>query len=166
MKKVLSFTALTLSIVSCKSPVATESVTLTASASQTINKIWNAQQILAQNPNIQLDCQPKVFESQGPQKGVVMLFHGFSACPQQFYGTAEDLSKFGYKVYVPLLPGHGYVKSNKPEHRDLPNLKDGHKKLENFVTLMNEIVRNLFSFHFPSLTKEIFGIFPEKRKKS
>lgn len=60
-------------------------------------------------------------------KGVVVLFHGYTACPQQFMnfertvngrtetvGLAAQLSRAGYEVLLPLLPGHGRVAQPNP----------------------------------------------------
>ena len=60
-------------------------------------------------------------------KGVVVLFHGYTACPQQFMnfertvngrtetvGLASQLSRAGYEVLLPVLPGHGRVPQVNP----------------------------------------------------
>ncbi len=65
---------------------------------------------MAQEP-LQAGCEP--FErkplntTQGKARGTVLLFHGYTACPQQYLELAELLAQQGYQVYVPLLPGHG-----------------------------------------------------------
>lgn len=61
---------------------------------------------------LQADCRPFKINAAGTgkrsrPKGTVVLFHGFSACPQQYYDVARDLAQRGYTVVVPLLPGHG-----------------------------------------------------------
>lgn len=60
-------------------------------------------------PAIQDGCRP--FRSRLPEsvayRGVAVLFHGFTACPQQFEETAERLGEQGFVVLAPLLPGHG-----------------------------------------------------------
>jgi alpha-beta hydrolase superfamily lysophospholipase len=40
-------------------------------------------------------------------RGTVVLLHGFSACPQQYYDLAGLLAEAGFRSIVPLLPGHG-----------------------------------------------------------
>ena len=63
-------------------------------------------------------------------KGVVVLFHGYTACPQQFMnfdrtvngrtetvGLAAQLSRAGYEVLLPLLPGHGRAPQPNPAWR-------------------------------------------------
>jgi len=44
-----------------------------------------------------------------PPKGTVVLLHGFTDGTWQFETTAAALAERGYNVYVPRLPGHGYV---------------------------------------------------------
>jgi pimeloyl-ACP methyl ester carboxylesterase len=56
---------------------------------------------------LQTACKPFYLPPQGPRKGTVLLFHGYSACPQQFWELAPHLAARGFAVYVPVLPGHG-----------------------------------------------------------
>jgi esterase/lipase len=56
---------------------------------------------------LQKGCAPFLKKARTPRQGTVLLFHGYTACPQQYEGLSEDLAKRGYDVYVPLLPGHG-----------------------------------------------------------
>ncbi|MFN8671239.1 MAG: alpha/beta fold hydrolase [Candidatus Sericytochromatia bacterium] len=56
---------------------------------------------------IQKGCEPILKKAEGKALGSVVLFHGYSACPQQFNKIADILAKKNYNVFVPLLPGHG-----------------------------------------------------------
>jgi esterase/lipase len=56
---------------------------------------------------LQQGCQPFYKAAEGKAKGSVMLFHGYTACPQQYEELAPILAGMGYNVFVPLLPGHG-----------------------------------------------------------
>lgn len=49
----------------------------------------------------QLGTEPVLF------RGTVVLFHGYTACPQQYYPWAKRLIRQGYHVLIPLLPGQG-----------------------------------------------------------
>jgi alpha-beta hydrolase superfamily lysophospholipase len=40
-------------------------------------------------------------------KGAIILYHGFSACPDSFQYISEQLTKSGFVVIAPLLPGQG-----------------------------------------------------------
>lgn len=57
--------------------------------------------------SIQRGCEPFQKLVNGKAKGSVMLFHGYSACPQQFEELSNLLVNKGYNVFVPLIPGHG-----------------------------------------------------------
>jgi len=71
---------------------------------------------------------PETVDAGKDPKVVVVLFHGYTACPQQFMnfdrtvdghtetvGLASRLSKAGYEVLLPLLPGHGRVPQKNPK---------------------------------------------------
>lgn len=60
---------------------------------------------------LQKECYPKRYPAKGKYKGVAVFYHGFSACPQQFWDLAQLVSAEGYEVYLPLLPGHGMKKT-------------------------------------------------------
>lgn len=69
---------------------------------------WQAHQNAshAQGP-IQPGCEPFVVPAQGQQRGSLLLYHGYTACPQQYVDFAHLMAAQGYRVIVPLLPGHG-----------------------------------------------------------
>jgi len=52
-----------------------------------------------------------VFEPQPPgaARGTVVMYHGYTAGPWQYREMAQRFHDAGYNVYVPRLPGHGYV---------------------------------------------------------
>lgn len=58
---------------------------------------------------IQPDCKPTHFgPTPGtPSKGIVVLYHGFTACPQQFFDVSKKLVEQGFDVFLPLMPGQG-----------------------------------------------------------
>lgn len=70
--------------------------------------IWNQHLKEVKNEgSIQKGCQPFYTLAKGQTKGNVLLYHGYSACPQQYEELAQVLNNRGYNVFVPLLPGHG-----------------------------------------------------------
>jgi len=74
---------------------------------------------------LQNSCKPFYLPPQGQRKGTVLLFHGYSACPQQFWELGPQLAAQGFAVYVPLLPGHGRLSRQEggkwiDEPSDLP----------------------------------------------
>ena len=44
---------------------------------------------------------------EGKVKGLVVFYHGYTACPDAFDPISATLQEMGYAVYVPLLPGQG-----------------------------------------------------------
>lgn len=58
---------------------------------------------------IQPDCKPTHFAPKPgtPSKGIVVLFHGFTACPQQYFDVSKKLVAEGFDVFLPLMPGQG-----------------------------------------------------------
>jgi len=58
--------------------------------------------------DLQEACVPRKLSAETETKrGVVVLFHGFSACPQQWDLIAPLLTEKGFDVLMPLNPGHG-----------------------------------------------------------
>ncbi|KAJ3413935.1 hypothetical protein HDV05_007303 [Chytridiales sp. JEL 0842] len=58
---------------------------------------------------LQSPCLPqKLLPPSGtPLKGLVVLLHGYTACPDAMLPFAAHLNNLGYAVYLPLNPGHG-----------------------------------------------------------
>lgn len=57
---------------------------------------------------LQTGCQPRMHTHRGTYRGAIMLFHGFTACDQQFEQLIPLLTARGYTVFTPVSPGHGY----------------------------------------------------------
>jgi len=72
-------------------------------------------------------CWPAHFAAQGPSKGIVVLIHGFTACPQQFFDVAPMIAAKGYDVFLPLMPGQGRV--TPPGAKEDFNLPKGDTQL-------------------------------------
>ena len=60
---------------------------------------------LRQNYEPYLLAQP-----QPTAKGTVVMLHGYTAGPWQYKDAAQDFFAAGYNVYVPRIPGHGFMK--------------------------------------------------------
>lgn len=58
---------------------------------------------------LQKGCEPYYKLAKGNVKGSVMLFHGYSSCPQQYDELSVQLADKGYNVFIHLLPGHGKI---------------------------------------------------------
>ncbi|MGB8796366.1 MAG: alpha/beta fold hydrolase, partial [Candidatus Aquilonibacter sp.] len=53
------------------------------------------------------DALPRLYEHGGPVENAIILFHGFTNCPQQFDVLARQFYARGCNVYVPRIPRHG-----------------------------------------------------------
>lgn len=61
----------------------------------------------AADPTILPAALPRLYEHGTPVRNAVVLFHGFTNCPQQFDELARAYHARGCNVYVPRLPRHG-----------------------------------------------------------
>ena len=103
---------------------------------------WNTFLALSEESyEYQPACKPASFRHQGELKGVVVLLHGFTACPQQFFALSEKLSREGWDVLLPTLPGHG-VRRNAEEAKYLPQVADYRQRYGGFVKRLNELMRS------------------------
>ncbi len=69
----------------------------------------------------------KIFK--GEKNSGIILIHGWTANPRQFYSLAKMLNKAGYWVFLPLLSGHG----TKPE--DLERMR--------WQVWLNDVIENI-----------------------
>ncbi|MBN2658684.1 MAG: alpha/beta fold hydrolase [Spirochaetales bacterium] len=56
----------------------------------------------------------------GSRNHAVLIIHGFTGYPGEYYELAEELNREGYTVSLPLLPGHGrtgkaFTRTNWPD---------------------------------------------------
>jgi carboxylesterase len=61
----------------------------------------------AADPTILPAALPRLYEHGKPVQHAVVLFHGFTNCPQQFDELARGYHARGCNVYVPRIPHHG-----------------------------------------------------------
>jgi pimeloyl-ACP methyl ester carboxylesterase len=61
----------------------------------------------AADPAIEKAGLPRLYVHAGPVRDAIVLFHGFTNCPQQFDELARVFFERGCNVYVPLIPEHG-----------------------------------------------------------
>jgi pimeloyl-ACP methyl ester carboxylesterase len=73
----------------------------------------------ANDQSLEAVALPRLYEHGGPVEHAVILFHGFTSCPQQCEELARGFYARGCNAYVPRLPRHG-IKDRLT--RDLANL--------------------------------------------
>jgi len=94
---------------------------------------------------LQTGCQPQMHTHRGTYRGAVMLFHGFTACGQQFEKLVPLLTARGYTVFTPVNPGHGYNYESRPDGTfddyiaDLPQEEEEYRE---FGREMHEIMQS------------------------
>lgn len=101
---------------------------------------------------LQENCKPLRLSTTSNPKGVVVMFHGFTACPQQYFDIAADISRNGWDVLLPVLPGHGHA-NIELEGTELPKLDNFSAKTTQFVQEINNI---LVSYQAPE--KVVVGL--------
>lgn len=77
-----------------------------ASAQQRIGTLVAADRA---NPLISAAGIPRFYHHGKRVRRSVVLFHGFTNCPQQFDLLARQLHAMGANVFVPRIPDHGYA---------------------------------------------------------
>jgi alpha-beta hydrolase superfamily lysophospholipase len=61
----------------------------------------------AADPTLEAVALPRLYEHGEPVEHALVLFHGFTNCPQQCDELARHFHALGCNVYVPRIPGHG-----------------------------------------------------------
>jgi len=97
-----------------KSSVEVEEAVESAGVGSSAQNLWN-RYVFAANAaavragrGLQAGCQPQMHTHKGTYRGAALLFHGFTACPQQFENLIPQLTAKGFTVFAPVTPGHGY----------------------------------------------------------
>lgn len=118
----------------------------TASFGTAATKAWDEYVLNLQHKfagaGIQAECEPRRFPATAPYQGAIIMFHGYTACPQQWYTMAPLLNALGYDVLAPLNPGHGlnFTVTPKGDVDNLSALPTTPQPYEDFVTEMNGIM--------------------------
>ncbi len=61
----------------------------------------------AADPTLEAVALPRLYEHGAAVEHALVLFHGFTNCPQQCDELARHFYALGCNVYVPRIPGHG-----------------------------------------------------------
>ncbi len=69
---------------------------------------------------------------------VVVFYHGFTSCPEQFRELGEQFFEQGYNVYIPRMPHHGHA-----DQLSEALLKTSAEELAAFATESIDIARGL-----------------------
>jgi len=111
---------------------------------------WNNYLSTFKTLELQKGCEPRRFTPPVNIKAraKILLVHGFTACPQQYFEWAELLSKRGIVVYLFTMPGHGAPKlpSGKDNYSNLPT----HNNFEAYSNLAEVINKVALADELPS----------------
>ena len=77
------------------------------------------------------ECRSRFWFQDGPTEYVYLFFHGFTAAPYQSEVMGTELSKAGYTVLSPLMPGHG--KAGNWSTANVPPLPEDAKIYQSFA---------------------------------
>lgn len=91
----------------------------------------------------QSGCEPKMWESTtGSYRGVVLLYHGLTACTEQYEDLAPKLAARGFAVLAPTVVGHGldYDHAREEAQDDISMLPRSEEPYQDFAMEMNSIV--------------------------
>ncbi len=90
-------------------------------------------------------CEPaQIRPAEGTSyQGVIILLHGFTSCPKQFFKMADSFSERGFHVLIPTLPGHGRAGDNELEHQEeLPGARNWFL-YSSFAHWLNRLARSV-----------------------
>lgn len=96
-----------------------------ASREEVLRERWASYVEWATRQPLQADCRPRLVDA-APDvayRGTVVLLHGFSACPQQYFELSQLLAERGFRSLLVLLPGHGHL--NPRVDKDDPTPQPG-----------------------------------------
>ncbi|MEO5667105.1 MAG: alpha/beta fold hydrolase [Bdellovibrionota bacterium] len=104
------------------------------------NTVWNGIISRVAVSKLQEPCVPRrIVPPHGVAiRGKVIMIHGFTACPQQYFELSERLAAEGWISYLLLLPGHGRVK--RAGGIDDSDSFPGHGLIAPYDALANDVV--------------------------
>lgn len=105
---------------------------------------WQTYATESSAAGLQPGCAPRRYPPPPgtARRGVVIAYHGFSACPQQFEQLAPALAALGFEVLVPRLPGHGLATGEDGAENlsALPTVKSWARDFGGLAERMNRIM--------------------------
>jgi len=80
-----------------------------SSYEEAMRRITAIQEMQRSNPDLLEVCRTKALTHGNKVENVIVLFHGFTSCPEQYAELGQQFYDRGYNVYIPLQPHHGQV---------------------------------------------------------
>jgi len=120
---VIAAIAVGLSLLPYNPPVATSPGALTSDQAEASYADLVAKDTA--DPSVLPECRSRDVRPTVPQQGIVLLYHGYTSCPNQFSAIATTLAEAGYRVLVPRWPEHGVANRDaEPQSVDAQQLAD------------------------------------------
>ena len=77
------------------------------------------------DPSVLPECRSRDVRPTVPEQGIVLLYHAYASCPNQFAALATTLAQAGYRVLVPRWPEHGVANRDaEPQSVDAQQMAD------------------------------------------
>jgi alpha-beta hydrolase superfamily lysophospholipase len=111
--------------------------------------LWQAYVDELADVELQRGCEPVRIDPRAatPARGVALLYHGFAACPQEWFGIGERLSLQGFTVLMPVLPGHGreyrYLEEGENAAAGLPDATNWDATYTALALRMNAVMASV-----------------------
>jgi len=114
---------------------------------------WAAHLAESVGPGFQPACAPRRWAPEGEPRGLIVAYHGFTACPDSMEPLGKALAAAGYEVLAPLLPGHGRAQpSPRPSGKlvddvsDMPAREDW-QRYQSFATRWADVLAEAKGMH-------------------
>jgi esterase/lipase len=78
------------------------------------------------------ECKTKFYDHARKTERVIIFFHGYTSCPEQFNTLGKQFYDLGYNVLIPRIPYHG---NKNIMTNDLSNVKK-----EDFISIATESI--------------------------
>ena len=107
----------------------------------------------------------------GELKGVIILYHGFSACPNYYNEIADKLQDECWHIYLPLTIGHGYNQCASNDTScasgihlkfNLTQLPTSREPYIDFINMMNTIIKVVKEHNYLRYHHGTFHFFSTK----
>src|SRR5208337_3108429 len=69
-----------------------------------------------ENSDLNQVCQFQLMSHGQKTERAIVLVHGYTSCPAQFYELGKRFFNLGYNVIIPPLPHHGFVNRMSEDH--------------------------------------------------
>ena len=84
-----------------------------ASHEEALARVEDIQEMEEASGEINPVCTSTVMTHGEKTEGVIVFYHGFTSCPQQFRELGQQMFEEGYNVFIPRMPHHGKIERSQ-----------------------------------------------------